>query len=115
MSNKIIAPFEINVVTREYQLVGISGTGKFPESFPDTATNVINKFGNLRRKIDNAKSYDIVLCPGMCNGIVATYFVCLEVEEIQGEIPEGMLSFKLPKTEYLMIRCTNNSIMEGYE
>lgn len=106
---------EIKVVTREYKLVGISGTGKFPESFPDTASNVIHKFGELRRKIENARNYDTVFCPGMCNGIVATYFACLEVDEIMNEVPNEMISFDLPKTEYVLIRCTNNSIMDGYD
>jgi predicted transcriptional regulator YdeE len=107
--------FEIEVVTKEFKLVGISATDKYPESFPETADKVLTDFGGVLKQIQNAKSYDTVFCPGMCNGIIATYFACLEVEELLDQDPQDMVSFTLPETKYVKILCTNNSIMEGYE
>lgn len=107
--------FDIEIVTKEFKLVGISATDKFDDSFPETATKVLTDFGGSLRQIQNAMSYDTVFCPGMCNGIIATYFACLEVEKLMEQNPPGMVSFTLPETRYVKILCTNNSIGEGYE
>ncbi|MFV8827748.1 hypothetical protein [Alkalihalobacterium sp. APHAB7] len=42
---------------------------------------------------------DILISPYMCNEIVATYFVCVEVTGIEN-IPDGMLGLKLPMMDY---------------
>ena len=49
----------------------------------------------------------------MCNDIVATYFACVEVDELT-EIPKGMIGFKLPMMEYAKISCSNKTIDQGY-
>jgi predicted transcriptional regulator YdeE len=114
MSNKVEASYEIEVVNREYKLIGMSITAKFPESFPDAAISIQRDFWDRRKQIPNAKDYEVLFSPGMCNGILATYFACSEVTEYSETIPEGMIAFTLPDTEYVKIRCTNKTIGEGY-
>lgn len=111
--SKLTASFEIEVVNREYKLVGMSITGNFPDSFPEVAVTIQRAFWDRRKEIKNAKNPDILFSPGMCNGILATYLACVEVTEI-GEIPEGMIGFVLPSNEYVKVACTNRTIGEGY-
>jgi predicted transcriptional regulator YdeE len=111
---KVIASYEIVIVNREYKFVGMSVTAKFPESFPEVAILVQQDFWDRRKQIKNARDYEILLSPGMCNGILATYLACLEVTEFSELLPEGMISFTLPNTEYVKISCTNKTIGEGY-
>lgn len=112
--NQLAASFEIEVVNREYKLVGMSITGNFPESFPEVAVTIQRAFWERRKEIQHAKDYDILFSPGMCNGIVATYFACTEVAEI-GDVPEGMIAFTLPDVEYVKVACTNKTIGQGYD
>ncbi|WP_270168713.1 GyrI-like domain-containing protein [Paenibacillus sp. SYP-B4298] len=112
--NNVVASFEIEVVNREYKLVGMSITGNYPDSFPEVAVTIQRAFWDRRKEIKNSKDYDILFSPGMCNGIVATYFACTEVTDI-GEVPEGMLAFTLPDMEYVKIACTNKTIAQGYD
>ncbi|XEC92936.1 GyrI-like domain-containing protein [Paenibacillus tarimensis] len=112
MSN--IATFECEVVTREYQLVGQSITANFPSSFPKAAIEVQTEFFQKRRaEVKNALNHNVLLSPYMCNGVVATYFACSEVAEIE-DVPAGMIGFKLPSSKYAKISCSNHTIGEGY-
>ncbi|MFC3749013.1 GyrI-like domain-containing protein [Paenibacillus sp. GCM10012306] len=43
----------------------------------------------------------------------ATYFACYEVPE-GNDIPEDMVSFKLPGHTYAKVTCTNKTIQDGY-
>lgn len=108
-----IATFECEVITREYNLVGQSITANFPNSFPDAAIKIHTEFVSKKAEIKGAINYEIIYSPYMCNSIVATYFACLEVSEIR-HIPDGMIGFNLPKTEYAKISCSNKTIGEGY-
>lgn len=114
MSNQLSASFEIEVVNREYKLVGMSITANFPKSFPEAAITIQREFWKRRNEIKNSKDYEILFSPGMCNGILATYFACIEVTEYSDKTPEGMIAFTLPSTEYVKISCTNKTIGEGY-
>lgn len=102
------------LVTREYQFVGQSITANYPEGFPNAAIKVQMDFGERKHEITNAKQPDVMYSPFICNEIFATYFACLEVDEITN-IPEGMMGFKLPLTRYAKVECTVNSIGEGYD
>ncbi|GIP18126.1 hypothetical protein J40TS1_37680 [Paenibacillus montaniterrae] len=113
MNKQLEASFEIEVVNREYKLVGMSITGNFPESFPEVAVTVQREFWERRKEIKNSKDYETLFSPGMCNGILATYFACVEVTEVDN-VPEGMIAFTLPDTEYVKVSCTNKTIGEGY-
>lgn len=108
-----MASFEIEVVNREYKFVGMYITGNFPESFPEVAVTVQREFWERRKEIKNSKDYETLFSPGMCNGILATYFACIEVTEVDN-VPEGMIAFTLPDTEYVKVSCTNKTIGEGY-
>ncbi|XID94998.1 GyrI-like domain-containing protein [Paenibacillaceae bacterium WGS1546] len=114
MSNQLAASFEIEVVNREYKLVGMSITANFPESFPEAAITIQREFWERRNEIKNSKDYEILFSPGMCNGILATYFACIEVTEFFDKTPEGMIAFTLPSIEYVKVSCTNKTIGEGY-
>lgn len=113
MNKQLVASFEIEVVNREYKFVGMSITGNFPESFPEVAVTVQREFWERRKEIKNSKDYETLFSPGMCNGILATYFACIEVTEVD-HVPEGMIAFTLPDTEYVKVSCTNKTIGEGY-
>jgi len=113
MSSQLVGSLEVEVVNREYKLVGMCITANFPDSFPEVAINVQREFWERRKEIKNSKNYEILFSPGMCNGILATYFACIEVIEFDN-IPEGMIAFTLPNTEYVKVLCTNKTIGEGY-
>ncbi|MFC6333138.1 GyrI-like domain-containing protein [Paenibacillus septentrionalis] len=113
MNKLLLASFEIEVVNREYKFVGMYITGNFPESFPEVAVTVQREFWERRKEIKNSKDYETLFSPGMCNGILATYFACIEVTEVDN-VPEGMIAFTLPDTEYVKVSCTNKTIGEGY-
>lgn len=113
MNKQLVASFEIEVVNREYKFVGMYITGNFPESFPEVAVTVQRDFWERRKEIKNSKDYETLFSPGMCNGILATYFACIEVTEVDN-VPEGMIAFTLPDTEYVKVSCTNKTIGEGY-
>lgn len=109
-----IATFECEIVSREYQFVGQSITANFPSSFPEAAIKVQTEFFQKRRSdVIRVVNPDILFSPYMCNGVVATYFACLEVSEIES-IPSGMIGFKLSSTRYAKISCSNHTIGEGY-
>jgi predicted transcriptional regulator YdeE len=109
-----IATYECEVVTKEYQFVGQSITANFPSSFPEAAIKVQTEFFQKRRsEISNVLNPDILFSPYMCNGVVATYFACSEVSEIEN-VPAGMIGFKLSPTRYAKISCSNQTIGEGY-
>ncbi|RWR06538.1 effector binding domain-containing protein [Siminovitchia fortis] len=114
MQQKTIATFECEIVQKELKLVGQSITANFPDSFPDAAIKVQEEFLQRTDEIHNAKHKEILFSPFMCNEIIATYFACLEVDEID-QIPEGMIGFKLPMTKYAKISCSNKTISEGYD
>ncbi|WP_432359858.1 GyrI-like domain-containing protein [Sporosarcina sp. UB5] len=113
MEVKTIATFECEIVQKEYQLVGQSITANFPESFPDAAIKVQINFEKRVDEVKYCKNKQVLISPYMCNDIVATYFACVEVDELT-EIPEGMIGIKLPMTEYAKISCSNKTIGEGY-
>lgn len=85
----------------------------FPQHFPDAALQIQTQFVERRHEVINAKNQEVLFSPYMCNGIFATYFACLEVEDLS-IIPEGMIGFKLPSTTYAKINCTTKSIGEAY-
>jgi len=105
--------FLCQIVKREYQLVGQCITTNFPSGFPQAAIKIQSEFVERRAEIAGAKNPEILISPYMCNGAVATYFACLEVEEL-GSVPDGMLGFKLADADYAKIQCTTKSIGEGY-
>ena len=108
-----IATFECEVIMKEVNLIGLCITANFPNSFPDAAIKIHSEFESRKAEIKGAENYDIIFSPYMCNGILATYFACLEVSDIS-QIPDGMLGFNFPKTEYAKISCSNNTIDDGY-
>lgn len=108
-----MAAFECGMIEKEFQFIGISITANFPESFPDAAIKVQKGFVQRKDEIKNAINKEILYSPYMCNEIIATYFACLEVEEI-GHVPEGMIGFKLPLMKYAKVRCTAKTIGEAY-
>ncbi len=114
MQPKNIATFECEVIQKEFKLVGQSITVNFPDAFPDAAIKLQKDFFNRVDEIHNTKSKEVLFSPYMCNEIIATYFACLEVDEID-KIPEGMIGFKLPMTNYAKISCSNKTISEGYD
>lgn len=113
MNVKTIPTFECEIVKKEYQLVGLSITANLTQSFPESAMNIHNKFEKRRDEIKNSKNKEILFSPYMSNGIFATYFACLEVDEIS-DIPKEMIGFKLPIMEYAQISCSNKTIDQGY-
>jgi len=108
-----IATFNCEIITKEFQFVGQSITANFPSSFPEAALQVQGEFRSRKSEINGAVNPETLYSPYMCNGVVATYFACSEVSSI-GEIPEGMIGFKLPTTKYAKISCSNRTIGEGY-
>lgn len=108
-----VATFDCEVVTKEYQFVGQSITANFPSSFPGAAIKIQTEFFSRKSEVSGAVNSDILFSPYMCNGVVATYFACLEVSFID-EVPADMIGFKLPSTRYAKISCSNHTIGEGY-
>jgi predicted transcriptional regulator YdeE len=86
---------------------------KFSERFSGAALKIQTQFLERRYEVIKAKNPEVLFSPYMCNGILATYFACLEVSEIT-IVPEGMIGFKLPSINYAKINCTNKSIGEAY-
>ncbi|HEY4552138.1 MAG TPA: GyrI-like domain-containing protein [Bacillaceae bacterium] len=113
MKENTIAAFKCEIVQKEFKLVGQSITANFPDSFPDAAMKIQMEFEKRRSEVPNARNKEVLFSPYMCNDIIATYFACLEVEEIDA-IPEGMIGFTLPVTKYAKIQCSNKTIGEGY-
>lgn len=113
MKRQKLEKFKCEIITKEYSLIGQSITANFPASFPDAAIKVQLEFVKRRDEIMNSKDKEILFSPYMCNGIVATYFACLEVSDLS-DVPEGMMGFILPSQTYAKINCTNKSIGEGY-
>lgn len=114
MEVKTVATFECEIIEQEYQLVGQSITANFPKGFPDAAIKVQMNFEKRMDEVANSKSKRVLFSPYMSNGIFATYFACLEVEEIN-EVPEGMMGLKLPLMKYAKISCSNKTIGQGYD
>lgn len=114
MYQETIATFECKVMKKSFLLVGESITATFPDGFPEAAIQVAERFNPRRIEVKYAKDKEVVLCPYMCNDIMATYFACLEVDQLE-QIPQGMLGFKIPETEYAVISCSNKTIGEGYD
>lgn len=108
-----VATFECETVGREFQFVGQCATGNFPASFPETAIKVQTAFVPRRSEISGVINPEVLYSPYMCNGPVATYFACSEVEEVK-QVPEGMLGFKVAFTDYAKISCSNKTVGEGY-
>jgi len=113
MSNQKLEKFKCELTTRDYTFIGQSITANFPNGFPDAAVAVQMDFVKRRDEITNAKNKEVIYSPYLCNGIVATYFACLEVSDL-ADIPEGMIGFHLPSVIYAKINCTNKSIGEAY-
>ncbi len=113
MERQRLEKFNCEITTRKYTLVGQCITSNFPNGFPEAAVKVQTEFVERRNEIVNAKDHEVLFSPYMCNGIIATYFACLEVSELS-EVPNGMIGFKLPLLKYAKINCTNKSIGEAY-
>jgi predicted transcriptional regulator YdeE len=114
MTREKLSKFQCELTTREYLLIGQSITVNFPSGFPDAALKIQLEFVERRNEIKNSKDKEVLISPYMCNGIVATYFACLEVSDLS-DIPEGMIGFTLPSQTYAKINCTNKSIGEAYD
>lgn len=113
MEKMSIATFECEVVSKEFKLIGQSITTNFPQSFPDAAIKVQIDFLKRMNEVKNCINQKILLSPYMCNDIIATYFACLEVDEI-AEVPEGMVGFTIPSMKYAKVSCSNKTIDKGY-
>ena len=113
IESKRQAMLQCEIIEKEYLLVGESITANFPSSFPSVAIEVQQEFVKKRHLVKNAVDKEILFSPYMCNDIMATYFACLEVTDID-EIPDGMVGFKIPLTKYAKVTCTNKSIDKGY-
>ncbi|MFD3258109.1 GyrI-like domain-containing protein [Paenibacillus lentus] len=114
MQRQKLEKFKCELTIREYSLIGQSITTNFPSGFPDAALKVQLEFVERRSEIMNSKDKEVLFSPYMCNGIIATYFACLEVSDLT-DIPEGMIGFTLPSQTYAKINCTNKSIGEAYD
>lgn len=101
------------VVTKEWKVVGMSITAPFPAGFPDAAMQIHHQFVAKRDLIKHAVNREVLLSPFICNEIVATYFACLEVDELSS-VPDGMIGFTIPSMRYAQVTCTNRTIGEGY-
>lgn len=113
MQRQKLEKFKCELITREYKLIGQSITAHFPTGFPEAAKRVQMEFAERRGEIKNAVDREVIFSPHMCNGIVATYFACLEVNALT-DIPEGMIGFTIPSVTYAKIHCTTKSIDEAY-
>ncbi|RXZ77449.1 AraC family transcriptional regulator [Paenibacillaceae bacterium] len=106
--------FECEVFSREaIKLIGLNFTGPFPSSFPAGAVKVQNELGSRKSVIKNTVNNQVVFSPYFANEIMATYFACFEVSELN-DIPEGMMGFIIPAHDYVKISCTNKTIQEAY-
>lgn len=114
MQRQKLEKFKCELTTRDYSLIGQSITTNFPSGFPDAALKVQLEFVERRNEIMNSIDKEVLFSPYMCNGIIATYFACLEVSDLS-DIPEGMIGFTLPSQSYAKINCTNKSIGEAYD
>lgn len=114
MTQKTIATFECKVIKKEFLLVGESITANFPQGISEASIQLSETFNLRREEVQHAQNIDKVICPYMCNGILATYLTCLEVDQL-GQIPAGMIGFKIPETEYAVVSCSNKTIGEGYD
>lgn len=112
--HETIATFECTVVQKELLLIGQSLTANFPSSFPQAAITIQQQFAARKHELSNAVHQEVMYSPYMCNGIFATYFACLEVEDLI-TIPEGMIGFKIPYHHYAQITCSTKTIAEGYD
>jgi hypothetical protein len=61
----------------------------------------------------DARHPDLLFSPLICNGIIATYFACLEVTDLSS-IPDGMVGFALPPVDYARATCTTATIGDGH-
>ncbi|WP_221567850.1 GyrI-like domain-containing protein [Alkalihalobacillus sp. TS-13] len=113
MQQKTKAIFDCEVMEKEFKMVGQSITANFPDAFPKVAMDIHDEFEKRTNEIKNAVDPNVIYAPYMCNEIVATYFGCLEVHDLES-IPEGMLGLHIPATKYAKITCTNRTIEEGY-
>jgi len=113
MQRQKLEKFKCELITREYTLVGQSITTNFPGGFPDAAIAVQMDFVKRKDEVKNAKNKEVIFSPYLCNGIIATYFACIEVNALS-DIPEGMIGITLPSVTYAKINCTNKSIGEAY-
>jgi predicted transcriptional regulator YdeE len=109
-----MATHQVEVVNRAYQFVGMSITAPWPDSFQEPSMKIQREFWERKGEVSLAKSRDILFSPGMYNGIIATYFACLEVAELS-HVPEGMIGFTLPAVDYAKVDCTNKTEGEGYD
>lgn len=114
MEKQKLERFNCELTTREYTLIGQSITTNFPSGLPEDALKVQLAFVERRHEIKNSKDEEVLISPYMCNGIVATYFACVEVSDLS-DIPEGMIGITLPSQTYAKINCTNKSIGEAYD
>jgi predicted transcriptional regulator YdeE len=112
MKNKT-STYQCEMVKKEFTFVGISVTVPFPSAFPQAALKVQQDFEKRIIDISNPVNHKVLISPFICNGIIATYFACLEVSDLRS-IPEGMIGFTVLSTEYAKITCTNRTIGEGY-
>ncbi|WP_246309241.1 hypothetical protein [Paenibacillus alginolyticus] len=110
MENNTMIQFHCETIRREYQLVGQSLTANFPNGFPDAALQIQSQFAERRHEITNAKDQEVLFSPYMCNGIFATYFACLEVDDLI-LIPHGMIGFKLPTVVFGSILSNRNLLL----
>ncbi|MGG3885652.1 GyrI-like domain-containing protein [Brevibacillus panacihumi] len=106
--------FTCELVTKEWKVVGMHITAPFPAGFPDAALQIHHEFWAKRNTIKHAVNRNVLLSPFICNEIVATYFACLEVDNLTS-VPEGMMGFSIPATRYAQVSCTNKTIEKGYD
>jgi predicted transcriptional regulator YdeE len=101
------------VKSEEMKLVGISYSGP-QSSFPHEALSLHHRFeGELEEMVSDTHNFDLV-SPYFSNGILTTYFACVEVEKTN-ILPEDMVRFNIPPQKYAKVTCTNTSIGEGYQ
>ncbi|TYR74251.1 GyrI-like domain-containing protein [Rossellomorea vietnamensis] len=108
-----MADLRVEIIEREFLLVGESITANFPESFPEAAIKVQQGFERKMDSIPNAVDRKVLISPYMRNELMVTYFACLEVIDLT-QIPDGMSGFRIPLTKYAKITCTNRNIDKGY-
>lgn len=105
---------ECEMITKEFKLVGISTTAPFPSGFPEAAMKVQQQFEKRMHEVENCVDRQVLCSPFVGNGIVTTYFACLEVTTFES-IPEEMIGFTIPMAKYVKFTCTNQTIGKGYE
>ncbi|MHC8514743.1 GyrI-like domain-containing protein [Sporosarcina sp. ITBMC105] len=105
---------ECEIVTKEFKFVGISMTAPFPSGFPEAAMKVQQQFEKRMLEVENYVDRQVLCSPYVGNGIVTTYFACLEVTTLE-VIPEEMIGFTIPTMQYAKTTCTNKTIVNGYD